>query len=803
MIKKSLKSYPLTLTSIVVLSFLYSTAYAEESVKSEDEHVKSLDTIVVTGTRSLKRSKTESLQPIDVITAKDLVQRTGSTELATALSRIIPSINFPRPTVVDGTELVRPAQLKGLSPDQVLVLVNGKRRHTGAFINLGGTIGRGSAPTDLNAIPISAISRVEVLREGAAARYGSDAISGVINIILKSDPEHGEAGIKYGIHNKGDGEQKQTYISAGAHLQDQGYAVFTGEWQDSEETNRAGRDFRTVNGVQPTTYGQKTFRFGDPKSDELKLAINAGYTFSDLAELYGFTTYSHRKAETGSFYRLSNASNNIPAIYPNGFLPLIKGELDDVAAVAGVKGKIGEWNYDGSVNYGLNIYDIHTKTVNVDLYNDTGTTPLGFHNGKLKNQQTVVNADFSREIPIAQFASPLNLAFGAQYLNQRYQISAGDPESYYKSGSTGLGGFRDADAGKWSRDSYAAYIDLETNITEKFSASGAYRHEYYDDFGHTDNASLSLRYQVHPVFAVRGTASTGFRAPSLAQQYYAQTTSQLVNGVLTEAGTFPVNTPVAALLGAENLKAEKSQNLSVGFVFNPIDQLDITLDAYQIDIDDRISLSSNIDASTPAVSAYLNNNGITNTNFRTLRYFNNASDTRTRGIDLVANYQWDNLPYGQLTTSLAYNFNKNKVTKVKANPELLTALGVTRIDRREQYGLLAESTPEHKLSIGNDYEIGNVTINTNITRYGSFKTYSNNGPSQDQKFGAKWLLDLALSYKLKNWNFTIGGDNITDVYPDKDVYDIRNPTGGSLQYSQFSPFGFNGAYYYGKINYSW
>ena len=795
------KRYSLSLSASLILSLLYPIAHAEEQNVSAPE-VKKLDSVIVTGTRSLKRSKTDSLQPIDVISDQELIERTGSSELGTALSKIIPSINFPRPTVVDGTELVRPVQLKGLSPDQVLVLVNGKRRHTGAFINLGGTIGRGSAPTDLNAIPVSAISRIEVLREGASARYGSDAIAGVVNIILKSDPKTGDAGIRYGIYNKGDGEQKQSYVSGGTKLNDYGYLIFSGEWQDNEATNRAGADLRDP---KSTTYGQRTFRFGDPKSDEVKASVNAGYDLNDKAQLYGFSTYSHRNAETAGFYRLSNASNNVPALFPNGYLPLIEGQLDDFSAVAGVKGDIADWRYDVSANYGLNQYDVDTKTINVDLYKDTGSTPNSFHNGKLKNSQSVFNVDLSKEFAIAALASPLNVAFGAQYLNQEYQIKAGDSGSYYKSGSSGLSGFRQADAGKWSRDSYAGYVDLETDITKKLSASTAYRYENYDDFGDTNNASLSLRYKLLPQVAVRGSVSTGFRAPSLAQQYFTQTSSQLVNGQFVEAGTYPSSSHVAQLLGAEDLKAEKSKNYSVGFVFTPAKNLYVTLDAYQINIDDRISLSSNINASSPAVRNYLATNGITNTNFNTIRFFNNASDTRTRGVDLVANYQWQNLPYGELTTSLAYNFNRNEVTRVDKNPEILNALGVnlTRLDRREQYGLLAGSTPEHKLSIANDYKIGNWGINTNVTRYGSFETFSNSGAASDQKFSAKWLLDLALSYQLKNWKFTVGGDNITDVYPDKDVYDINRPTGGSLQYSQFSPFGFNGAFYYGKINYKW
>lgn len=799
--RKLSKQYSFSLTASLILALLYPQAHAEEQLNTSPE-VKTLDTIVVTGTRSLKRSKTDSLQPIDVISAQELTERTGSSELGTALSKIIPSINFPRPTVVDGTELVRPVQLKGLSPDQVLVLVNGKRRHTGAFINLGGTIGRGSAPTDLNAIPVSAISRIEVLREGASARYGSDAIAGVVNIILKADPKTGEAGIRYGIYDKGDGEQKQSYVSGGTRLGDYGYAIFSGEWQDNQATNRAGLDLRDPNA---TTYGQRTFRFGDPKSDEVKAAFNAGFDLSDTVELYGFSTYSHRNAETAGFYRLSNASNNVPALFPNGYLPLIRGQLDDFSAVAGLRGEAADWRYDVSANYGLNQYDVNTRTINVDLYKDTGATPNSFHNGKLKNSQSVFNIDLSKEYDISAFASPLNIAFGAQYLNQQYQIKAGDPGSYYKSGSSGLSGFRQADAGKWTRDSYAGYLDLETDITQKLSASSAYRYEKYDDFGDTNNASLSLRYQLLPQVAVRGSVSTGFRAPSLAQQYFTQTSSQLVNGQFVEAGTFPSSSQVAQLLGAEDLKAEKSKNYSLGFVFTPTSNLYVTLDAYQIDIDDRISLSSNINASSPAVRDYLISKGITNTNFSSVRFFNNASDTRTRGVDLVANYQWQNLPYGELTTSLAYNFNRNEVTNVDKNPDILNALGVnlTRLDRREQYGLLAGSTPEHKFSLANDYKIGNFGINTNITRYGSFETFSNSGSASDQKFSAKWLLDLALSYQLKAWKFILGGDNITNVYPDKDVYDINKPTGGSLQYSQFSPFGFNGAFYYGKINYKW
>jgi iron complex outermembrane recepter protein len=257
-------------------------------------------------------------------------------------------------------------------------------------------------------------------------------------------------------------------------------------------------------------------------------------------------------------------------------------------------------------------------------------------------------------------------------------------------------------------------------------------------------------------------------------------------------------------LGAEDLKPETSRDYSLGIVLTPTDNFYLTLDAYLIDIKNRISLSSNLDASSSTVRSYLAQNGITDINFSTVRFFNNAADTRTKGIDLVANYAWNDLPYGHLNTSVAYNYNENKVTKVRANPAILNALNVNlnRIDRREQYGILAASTPKHKLTITNDYTIGNWGINANVTRYGSFKTYSNSGPAFDQKYSAKWLLDLALSYKYDNWKFELGGDNITNVYPDKDVT-TAGSTGGSIQYSLFSPFGANGAFYYTRITYHW
>lgn len=700
--------YQLKLLTFLVISSLYPVAHAEEAAATKEtgNKVEALSAIIVTGTRKVNRSATESSQPIDVVTTEDLEKRTGSSELGTALSKLIPSINFPRPSVADGTEFVRPAQLKGLSPDQVLVLVNGKRRHSSAFLNMGGTIGRGSSPTDLNAIPMSAVSRIEVLKDGASARYGSDAIAGVINIILKKDTQHGDVGVRYGKYTAGDGEQKQTFVSGGTDLNGKGFITFAGEIEGDASTNRAGLDKRDP---KATTYGQRTFRYGDPKQDSVKVALNSEYDLTDHATVYGFTTYSRKDAESAAFYRLSTSSNNIPKLYPNGYLPLIFGQSEDLAAVLGVKGDVADWRYDLSIDFGRNKYQVRTDSVNVSTYKDFNYTPTRFYNGALINDQSVANVDLSRDFDVSGLSGPLTFSTGIQYLNQNYQIKAGDPNSYYKTGSSGLAGFRNTDAGKWSRDNLAAYLDLDASVTEKLSGSLAYRHEYYNDFGHANNGALSLRYAVNPSIAFRANVSSGFRVPSLAQSNYTQTSSQLVNQSIVEAGTFSTTSSVARLLGAEDLKPETSRDYSLGLVLTPADNFYLTLDAYMINIKNRISLSSNISASSDKVKSYLNSNGINNINFDTVRFFNNAADTRTKGIDLVVNYVWNNLPYGQLNTSLAYNYNKNKVTKVRANPDILNSLGVNlnRIDRREQYGILAASTPSQKLSIGNDYTFGN------------------------------------------------------------------------------------------------
>ncbi|MBP5076464.1 TonB-dependent receptor [Pseudomonas chlororaphis] len=786
------------IVSANVLGAVFWSGGAGAAQTTEDNDTAArLDTVIVTGTRAQERTASASLSPIDVISG-DSLRSSGSGELATVLAKLIPSINFPRPSLVDGAELTRPAQLRGLSPDQVLVLVNGKRRHTSAFVNLGGAVGRGSAPADLNAIPLSAIDHIEVLRDGASARYGSDAIAGVINIILKSADHGGSISTKYGQYKKGDGIQRQVAGNSGFALGDNGFVSLSGEGANNDYTDRAGKDFRPAS-VGSTTYGQHVFRQGEPETEEGKFQFNSAYSFNDAAELYGFGGYSKRRGETAAFYRASNASNNNRVLHPNGYLPLINGTLEDTSLVLGLRGELlDNWHYDLSANYGKNTYELRTRTINTSLGLNT---PHSFDNGTLTNDQRQLSLDLSREFSLGWLPYPVSVAFGTEYLRQGYQIEAGQPESYYQTGSSGLGGFRDSDAGSSSRHNFAQYLDLETNFTDKLAVSAAVRHEDYSDFGSNVSGSLSARYDFTPRVALRGSVSTGFRAPSLAQQNFTFTSSQLIGNTIQESGTFAADSQVARLLGAEDLKAEKSRNYSLGLVLEPLDNLTVTADLYHIDIRDRVSLSSNLVLNNTAID-YLKANGVGNINYTSARYFTNATDTSTDGLDLVANYRYQ-LDNGiRWNSTVGYNYNHTKVTDVKANPAILDQLGVNlvRVDRRERIGLLGDTTPQHKLSLANDFNYGNWALHSNLVRYGEFTSYQADKVN-DQTFSAAWLLDLAVDYKLQNWLFTLGGDNVTDKYPEK--VNAYASSGGNLAYSTFSPYGYSGAFYYAKVAYNW
>lgn len=754
-------------------------------------------TVVVTGTRARNRTVADSESPIDVLSNKD-INSTGSNELATVLSRLLPSFNFRRPSGADASDAVRPAQLRGLSPDQTLVLVNGKRRHTSSVVNVNGTSGRGSAPVDINAIPLSAIDHIEVLRDGAAAQYGSDAIAGVVNIILKKGPSGGSVEVGAGEYSEHDGKQADVRANAGFALGNSGWIRLSADIANQDPTNRAGADFR--NPAEPL-YGHVNQRYGDPGSQPKDFFYNSQYAISDDVDFYSFGNYSQRNTSAAATWRTAFKNGTLQTpLYPEGFLPLEDSTSVDRALVAGIRGATASgWRWDTSLNVGSNTFDLNIdNTANLAL---GAASPTQFYAGQLTNQQTLLNLDLAKEYTVSGLQGPVTLALGAELRRERYEIAPGAPLSYYLSGSQGFSGFKPNNAGENSRHSVSLYANLEANITKQWSGALALRGEHYSDFGSTLSEKLSTRYVVADGVALRATASTGFRAPSLAQENYSITSTNffVINGVNTpvETGTFGVNTTAAQALGAAPLKAEKTRNLSVGVQLDPSKDWTIALDLYGIDIDNRILYSANLTLPS-SLQAVLAAQG---EYVGAARYFTNALDTRTVGVDVVSTYRWDLHQNGKLDFTLGYNHNNNIVRNVAANPALLAANGLTLIDR-QTVGRATVGSPKDKFTLAADYKISDWTAHAVATRYGSFTVEQNNA-TLDQTYGASWLLDLGGSYRLGAWNLSAGIDNVTNRYPDQTTSAGNLNNNGINPYSVWSPYGFNGRFLYAKASYSW
>ncbi|MGH8158713.1 MAG: TonB-dependent receptor plug domain-containing protein [Rhodanobacter sp.] len=820
---------PTVLTTAVLFALGCPVASAQDTTSSTTPptptKAKNLSEVIVTGTRASDRTESSSLTPIDVVSAK-VLQQTGTNDLPTALARIIPSLNFPRPAAADTADTQRPAQLRGLSPDQVLVLVNGKRWHAGAILLNNGVIGRGSQSVDLNTIPLSAIDHIEVLRDGASAQYGSDAIAGVINIILKKGAKGGDVELTGGQYSAGDGRQWQGSANFGIPLAgDKGWLRLTVQSGNEDYTNRAGPDTRPGFGVLGVN-----FRQGDPAVHDTNLLLNTQFDITPDVQFYAFGHFGRRQSTSPAFFRYginSPKPNNalIGEVYPDGFLPLEHADSTDQSLVAGLRGTISGWRWDLSGNYGGNRVSYETQhSLNYAYLHDFGSTPTAFNDGRLYAGQESIDLDIAKDIAVGWLPNPLTVAFGTEYLRQTYEIQAGSLPSWYvgtsgiSGGAQGFAGWQPSNAIAASRQDVAEYLDLETNLTDKLGVSAAIRHEHYNDFGNTTSGSLAGRFDFTDTFAIRASASTGFRAPSLGQEYFSQTSSLFfANGNsaglpagIYNSGLVPVGSQIARLLGAEPLKPEKSRNFTLGTVWNPTDALSLSLDVYQIKIQNRIALSGAISTTSPAVVSYLTANGITNLDYSSLNYFTNAANTRTRGVDIVSTYLADLGSAGTLTTTLSANYNQNVVTDIKPNPAVLTDLGVNfvRLNRQDIKGYLANSTPRSKLILSEQYNVGNWGVTGTLTRYGSYTNYVSSLASYnpvtgvvDQTFTPKWILDLAVNYRLDNWTFTVGADNALNTYPAKNI--PNNTNNGTLPYSTFSPFGYNGAYVYGKVRYSW
>jgi iron complex outermembrane receptor protein len=771
------------------------------------------DTIVVLGSR-VGRSAVETAVPVDVLPLEDLTS-TGMSETSRMIQFLAPSFNFQTSTISDGTDIVRPSTLRGLGPDQTLVLVNGKRRHNSSLIHVNGSIGRGTAGVDLNAIPAGAIERVEILRDGAAAQYGSDAIAGVINVILKKKPEQTDVTLSAGQHYEGDGEVLQAAVNHGWEVGEDGFINLTAEYRDRGFTNRAGPDPRQIyrsladgsDDPRESTYDRMNHRYGDAASQNSFLFLNSEIPISSGTTIYFFGGAAQRDGESAGFNRLPIQSRTNVHLHPDGHLPLINTDVDDASLAAGLRKSFSRWAVDASVTHGYNVFNFFiSNSANTSMGPDS---PTSADAGTLSFAQTTVNLDLYGTVNWG-LASPVSLAFGAELRRDQYEIEAGEPASWIDGGypdqyggraPAGIQvfpGFRPANEVDESRSNLAAYGDLELNLAESFLLGVAARYESYSDFGDSLSGKVAGRYELVPRFAIRGSVSTGFRAPSLHQSYFNNISTQFVDvqGVLTplEVGTFRVDSDVARALGATDLNEETSFGYTIGFTAQPTDNLSISADVFSIAIDDRIVISGRFAASNPQIALLLEPFGV-----NAAQFFTNAIDTDTEGVDVVVSWAKRIGTESTLSLTAAASWNQTEVVGDVRTPPQLGGLGETLfplIDRT----YMERGQPQELYNLAGRLTTGPFSAMLRFNKFGAVaSTESNSDPTAFQVFSGKWLTDLDLSYSFGNGiSVAIGANNLLDVYPDKNI--DRNSFNGIFVYPRrVAPFGFNGGYYYTRL----
>ncbi|MCW0370171.1 TonB-dependent receptor plug domain-containing protein [Xanthomonas sacchari] len=804
---------PLSLAMALALA---APAFAKEAAPATATN---LDTVIVTGTRASGRTVLESTAPVDVLSAED-IRKAGvvNGELGSALQALLPSFNFPRQSNSGGADHVRAAQLRGLSPDQVLVLVNGKRRHTSALVNTDSKIGKGTTPVDFNAIPISAIKRIEVLRDGAGAQYGSDAVAGVINVILDDDPDSGALEASYGANHTDvkpihrtltDGQTGYASGKVGTRLgEDGGFFKVGLELKNHEATNRAGFDqippFEEQTPANLALAGKRNYELGDGASKDLNAWINGKLPFGQGSEVYAFGTYNQRDTQGANYFRYPDGAANWTQVYPQGYRPVSLGENRDLQAVLGARGQWGEWAYDASLDYGRNDFTYRLKhSLNASL---GPGSPTRFKTGDYAFEQGVANLDLSRSFDVA--GATHTVGTGVELRREHYRTRPGDPASYaagpYTDRPTGAqagGGLTPQDAADLSRNVASVYASVSSQFGDKLSTDLAARYERYQDFGGELTGKLAARYEFVPAFALRGAISNNFRAPSLSQiGYEASSTGYNANGQLLQGRLLSVDNPIAQALGSRTLQPEKSRNYSLGFTSRVGSHFDLSLDLFQIDIDKRIALSESIDgdALTDFVAQRFGITGLQSASF-----FVNAADTRTRGAELVSNWR-QALGQGQLQLTGTWSYAKTELENVVATPAQLLALNPDYVlFGVEERNTLTEATPRTRAQLAANWSDARWSLQTRVTRYGSATRVFDfgGGFAPEQTYSAKWQLDAEVEYHLTpQWSVAVGGQNLTDAYADRSKPDIAYF--GNLPYDVLSPIGSNGAYYYGRVRYT-
>jgi iron complex outermembrane receptor protein len=787
--------------------------------------------VVVTGTRVADRTALDTAVAVDVLGTEALEQG-GVTEVNQALAVALPSFNFPRPALNDGTDTVRPAALRGLAPDQTLVLLNGKRRHSAALVNVNGSIGRGSSAVDMNAIPTAAISSIEVLRDGASAQYGSDAIAGVINLRLREESSGGGVTASLGMRvseyttpvtppvaglpitpgpsatrEVRDGQVFTLNGWKGLALGESGFLTVAGEVKLQKRSERDGYDSRQNYPLVGGAFDPREASFdrfngwtGEPEIEQYTLFANTGYDWNNGVESYGWASYQYRDSTSAGFYRRALDARNVIEIYPNGFLPKINPIVEDASAAAGVRFGLADWDMDASLVYGSNRMDFTIRdTLNRSLGPASKTT---FDAGGFQYQQVVANLSGVKQYEVG-LASPLNVAAGIEARQEFYEIFAGEPDSYRNggvllggaptaSGAQVFPGFRPANEVDADRTAVGIYVDVEANVTDALLVSAALRGETYSDFGETATGKLAARYDFNDQFGIRASVQNGFRAPSLQQQNFATTSTNFIGGVPFDITTFPVTDPVAIALGAQPLEAEEALNFSLGAVFQMGD-LNVTVDAYRIDVDNRIVLSENLTAQN--VRDYLTAQGFVGAGGG--RFFINGVNTETQGVDLVANYAFPETAFGQFDVTFGLNLSETDVTAVPEIP-VLSALPPPApiLFGRANTLTFEQGTPADKETLSVDWSFGAFGATIRAISYGEVIQPDNN-PAFDHVLPRKTILDLEGRWELTDTlTVSAGADNVFDEYPDAFPFTLNST--GNTPYSNYSPFGYSGRFVYLK-----
>lgn len=827
-----------------------------------------LGAVTVIGSRSAARTRVETPVPVDVIPMAQVVNDVGQVDLNQILTFIAPSFQSARQTVADGTDHLDPAQLRGLGTDQVLVLINGKRRHQAALVNVNGTVNRGQVNTDLSAIPATAIERVEILRDGASAQYGSDAIAGVINIVLKKRTGLLEAGASYGFFNSNfpknyalnklagrdataetnvtDGETFQANLGYGFNL-GKGFLTLNGEYIHREPTNRSGTYtgavFPSVGGVNRDDSIMNArgldrnffdIRAGNSRMKSGALFYNFGYPVGANGEVYLFGGYSKKSGNSAGFYRYPSGipgnarqyANNVFAIYPNGFLPNIDTDIEDFSTAVGFRTKLSTWNFDISNTYGRNTFDFGvSNSLNYTQFAVTPNPQTSFDAGGLKFWQNTVNADVSRKYA---FLRGLNVAAGLEYRIDAFGIRSGEEASYRNydvqsgaaQGAQVFPGFLNTIGDTKTRNTKAVYVDLEQDFTERLLFTAAGRFENYSDFGSTFNYKFSGRFKALENLNFRASFSTGFRAPSQQQKYYAKTNTLFVSQggslVPVQSGTFTNDSRLAQLLGIPELKQETSRNYSVGFTARPFAGFDFTFDAYQINIYNRIILTNNFNGNTNAqIKQILDAEGAQTANF-----FTNAIDTRARGFEAVAAYNKIFSAGHSLRTTLALNVADNQVVRdpatgkpiIYASPLLQAGGQLGNYFNREDESRIERANPKDKWTLMFNYRRSRLGVMLRFVRFGEVLYLDpstnpvanafegNRLESLDQPFSSKTVTDISVSYDVvKTLTATVGVNNLFDVYPDVQRHSSNQSLGRFIYSRRVQQMGFNGAYYFARL----